>query len=63
MEEERSNNKGFDMVDKVSIPLEVSSFSESAEYLGNFGIAEITLGYIFVSITNQANSGDHNQGQ
>ena len=53
----------FETVDKVYIPIAMNSFSESDKYLGIYGIARITLGYIFIVKTNQGNNDIADQGQ
>ena len=44
-----------DLVDKVYIPITKNSFSESEDYLGMYGIAEMILGYCYI-VPNQVSS-------
>ena len=52
----------YETVDKVYIPIAMNSFSESEEYPGMYGIARITLGYMFIVITSQDSSNAVQQG-
>ena len=67
MIEER--NKGqpgefeFDLVDKMHIPIRVYDFLKSAEFTGVHGIATITLGYSFITVTDNSDDNHVKQGE
>ena len=44
----------FETVDKVYVPIAMNTPSESDTYFGIYGIAEITLGYMFIITTSDS---------
>ena len=59
---ENERRSQTDLVEKVYIPIAKNSLSESEDYLGNYGIAEITLGYC-LSIPTKVSNTAAEQGQ
>ena len=60
---EEEDLDGFDVVDRIDIPLPTSTFSDSVEHTGEYGIATIRLGYSFVSVVNQNTISDSREGE
>ena len=61
IEEEDLN--GFDVVDKIDLPLPTCAYTESEAHTGINGIATIRLGYSFVSLIDQSVTSDVRVGE
>ena len=60
---EEEDLDGFDVVDKIDLPLPTCTYTDSEEHTGINGIATVHLGYSFVSLIEQSVTSDVRVGE